>query len=172
MEAYKAVHNVLTNWPLVYEIRELTIVVKQVGIDRCIKQFSLYYCRMSVHSLTLVYQCADRWLVSVVEMRYRCLQAGYYYWQRCESQLNQLFLQNLSLEKKEKGRGILTFTTAFNFLIRSAVSGLHFYNDRPWDSIRFIQIFDNVYTNTHLRRKAIRENEFSLLYAKIWPLTQ
>ena len=33
MEEYKAVHNILTNLPLIYEIRELTIVVKRVGVD-------------------------------------------------------------------------------------------------------------------------------------------
>ena len=53
-------------------------------------------------SSLLVHQCADRRLFSVVEIGDRCLQEGYYYSQRCESQLNQLYLQNLSLEAKRE----------------------------------------------------------------------
>ena len=39
--------------------------------------------------------------------------------------------------------------TTFNttaFFILPKVCGLHFYPDRPWNSVRFIEIFDNVYT--------------------------
>ena len=54
VEEYKAVHNILTNLPLIYEIRELTIVVKRVGVDWCIKLFS---CIIAVCQFT---PCASR----------------------------------------------------------------------------------------------------------------
>ena len=55
--------------------------------------------------LALVHQCANCWLFSVVEIGDRYPQAGYCYSQRCESHLNQLYLQNLSLgAKRERKR--------------------------------------------------------------------